>query len=86
MKPTHVWVVVPLVSPAVEHRKTNDMESFTYRGYQVCVVSDNCAWSFVARPTTPDLPILRLPASGLHVSRETAFAEAKARIDRLLEL
>jgi lipocalin len=62
------------------------MESFTYRGYQVYVVSDSCAWSFVARPTTPDLPILRRPTSGLHISRETALAEAKARIDQLLEV
>jgi len=44
------------------------VETFTYRGYQVHVVNDTGAWSFIARPKTPDLPILPRPIGGLHIS------------------
>ena len=61
------------------------METFTYRGYQVHVVNDTGAWSFIARPNTPDLPILPRHTCGYHISSEAALTEAKARIDRLVD-
>ena len=61
------------------------METFTYRGYQVHVVNDTGAWSFIARPKTPDLPILPRPTGGSYISSQAALTEAKARIDRLVE-
>ena len=80
MKPSKCgWVTA-------EHRETSDVETFTYRGYQVHVVNDTGAWSFIARPKTPDLPILPRPTSGLHISSEAALTEAKARIDRLVDV
>ena len=84
MKPSKCRWVVPLFT--LLSTGDSDLETFIYRGYKVYVVNDTGAWSFIARPKTPDLPILTRPKSGLHISSEAALIEAKARIDRLVDV
>ncbi len=56
-----------------------------YRGYLIQVTRVH-GWSFSVQPTTPSLPILPHAVYSRYVSSETAIAEAKMQIDRLLAI
>ena len=56
-----------------------------YRNYDIEVSNGGRSWKLDARPLTPDMPILGRGTVQHHGSPADAFAEAKRRIDRLLE-
>jgi hypothetical protein len=62
------------------------MQSDHYRGYEIAVEPNGQGWRVWAHPRHPDLPITR--HQSFHVdadSTEDALAEARQKIDSLLE-
>jgi hypothetical protein len=64
------------------------MDAFrsTYRGYYIYVVRKSDRWSCKAEPIRPELPVLTPSYFGRFAHIETALAEARDRIDRVVAL